>query len=449
MHSPSAVVARVLRTLFEGDSSAAADSGSDLRSYLVSAVRSAAAPVSDSANELLGGDPARLTRSLDPRRPLGLLNAARTRISSFERPERLVPLAVCGLLVAAALLSSIPAAVPASAAVGPSREPRIVIAALDGGTTGSGAQATTGAGSVSLYVSDGSVTNTLSDPNVGAGERSIITAYTVKNGDSLHSIAARFGLSTTTVYWANKPKLPDPASIKAGLKLDIPAFDGVIVVIKAGDTLESLSGKYEVAVGDLVDYNNLMSPALAAGQRLVVPGVTGGPMPLPPAPQSPTPQPPAPQPAPKSGGGTSTTCKTCGPTTYKGGAFVWPVKGRNYVSQTYWSGHHALDIAAPYGSAVVAAAGGTVVFAGWRSYSQGGNVIWISDGSGIYTTYNHLSAWQVRAGQRVSAGQRIGSIGTSGMATGPHLHFEVWRGYPWAQGNVGDAVNPCRYLAGC
>ena len=98
---------------------------------------------------------------------------------------------------------------------------------------------------------------------------------------------------------------------------------------------------------------------------------------------------------------------------------------------------------------MVAAASGVVVFAGWRSYTGGGNVIWISDGSGLYTTYNHLSAWSVHAGQSVAAGERIGSIGTSGIATGPHLHFEVWTGYPWALGNVSDAVNPCIYLAAC
>jgi murein DD-endopeptidase MepM/ murein hydrolase activator NlpD len=123
--------------------------------------------------------------------------------------------------------------------------------------------------------------------------------------------------------------------------------------------------------------------------------------------------------------------------------------GHNYISQYFSSGHHAIDIAATYGTPVVAAASGVVVRAGWDSYTQGGNVIWISDGTRLYTTYNHLSAWTVKAGQSVSAGERIGSIGTSGDATGPHLHFEVWLGYPWALGNNSDAVNPCIYLAGC
>jgi murein DD-endopeptidase MepM/ murein hydrolase activator NlpD len=125
------------------------------------------------------------------------------------------------------------------------------------------------------------------------------------------------------------------------------------------------------------------------------------------------------------------------------------VGGTNYISQYFWSGHHAVDIAASYGTPVIAAVSGTVVMAGWRSYTGGGNVIWVMEGTKLYTTYNHLSAWSVRVGQRISAGQRIGSIGTSGVTTGPHLHFEVWLGYPWGLETDADAVNPCIYLAGC
>ena len=79
----------------------------------------------------------------------------------------------------------------------------------------------------------------------------------------------------------------------------------------------------------------------------------------------------------------------------------------------------------------------------------GGNVIWVMNGTKLYTTYNHLSAWSVRAGQKVKTGQVIGRVGATGEATGPHLHFEVWLGYPWGLGSVSNAVNPCAYLAGC
>ena len=116
--------------------------------------------------------------------------------------------------------------------------------------------------------------------------------------------------------------------------------------------------------------------------------------------------------------------------------------GGNYVSQYFHYGHWALDIAASYGSRVVAAAGGKVIFAGWKS-NGGGWQVWISHGSGLYTTYNHMSAITVGNGQGVGRGQQVGRIGQSGDATGPHLHFEVWQGPIWSGG---QRVNPLRYL---
>ena len=121
----------------------------------------------------------------------------------------------------------------------------------------------------------------------------------------------------------------------------------------------------------------------------------------------------------------------------------WPVVGGgNYISQYFHYGHYGLDIAADYGSKVVAATGGRVTFAGWKS-NGGGYQVWISHGGGIYTTYNHMAGVSVGAGQYVGRGQQVGRVGTSGYATGPHLHFEVWRGSIW---NGGTRVNPLRYL---
>ena len=116
-----------------------------------------------------------------------------------------------------------------------------------------------------------------------------------------------------------------------------------------------------------------------------------------------------------------------GPSTYTGGKFIWPVVGGdNYISQYFHYGHYAIDIAADYGSTVRAAGGGTVIFAGWKS-NGGGYQVWIAHGSGLYTTYNHMSAISVGRGQHVGRGQTVGRVGQSGNATGPHLHFEVWR----------------------
>ena len=90
----------------------------------------------------------------------------------------------------------------------------------------------------------------------------------------------------------------------------------------------------------------------------------------------------------------------------------------------------------------MAAAGGTVTFAGWKN-NGGGYQVWISHGSGLYTTYNHMSAITVGRGQSVARGQQVGRVGMTGNATGPHLHFEVWRGPIW---DGGVRVNPLIYL---
>ena len=128
---------------------------------------------------------------------------------------------------------------------------------------------------------------------------------------------------------------------------------------------------------------------------------------------------------------------------YTGGAFLWPVVGGgNYVSQYFHYGHYAIDIAADYGSTVRAAAAGTVTFAGWKS-NGGGYQVWIAHGSGLYTTYNHMSAISVGRGEHVSRGEQVGRVGQSGNATGPHLHFEVWRGPVW---DGGRRVNPLGYF---
>ena len=85
--------------------------------------------------------------------------------------------------------------------------------------------------------------------------------------------------------------------------------------------------------------------------------------------------------------------------------------------------HQGLDIGAPYGSPVRAAASGTVSYAGWM---QGyGNIVILQHPGGVETRYAHQSQLSVTVGQQVSAGDVLGAVGATGDATGPHLHFEV------------------------
>lgn len=85
--------------------------------------------------------------------------------------------------------------------------------------------------------------------------------------------------------------------------------------------------------------------------------------------------------------------------------------------------HRGLDIAAPTGTPIKAAAGGTVTTAGYNS--SYGNMIIISHGNGVQTVYGHCSQLSVSAGQKVTQGQTIGKVGSTGNSTGPHLHLEV------------------------
>jgi murein DD-endopeptidase MepM/ murein hydrolase activator NlpD len=111
---------------------------------------------------------------------------------------------------------------------------------------------------------------------------------------------------------------------------------------------------------------------------------------------------------------------------------LWPVPSHYITSPFGWRIHpilgtkrlHAgMDIRAPYGTAISAAAAGTVVRSGW--YGGYGNAVVIDHGGGVVTLYGHQSRVAVRAGQRVTRGQTIGYSGSTGLSNGPHLHFEV------------------------
>ncbi|MGA1284210.1 MAG: peptidoglycan DD-metalloendopeptidase family protein [Prochlorothrix sp.] len=120
--------------------------------------------------------------------------------------------------------------------------------------------------------------------------------------------------------------------------------------------------------------------------------------------------------------------------------FIWPAQGMLTSGYGWRWGrmHKGIDIAAPVGTPIVAAAGGVVSYAGWNSGGYG-NLVEIQHPDGSVTLYAHNSRIMVQEGQRVSQGQRIADMGSTGYSTGPHLHFEI---HPSGQG----AVNPMAYL---
>lgn len=128
------------------------------------------------------------------------------------------------------------------------------------------------------------------------------------------------------------------------------------------------------------------------------------------------------------------------------GTFIWPAPGYSRITSPYGMRvhpilkkkklHTGMDIGAPKGANIVAADSGTVIQVGWNGGY--GNTVMINHGNNIVTLYAHASATLVSVGQTVEQGQTIAKVGSTGWATGPHLHFEVRKN--------GDPVNPVPYL---
>jgi len=117
------------------------------------------------------------------------------------------------------------------------------------------------------------------------------------------------------------------------------------------------------------------------------------------------------------------------------GSWKMPMKGE--VSQEFkGKDHHGMDIAAPLGTVVEASRKGQVTSVGWNDIY--GNVIVIDHGEGMESLYGHLSGISVKVGYPVISGTNIGSCGSTGNSTGPHLHFEIRKN--------GTCVDPSSYL---
>jgi murein DD-endopeptidase MepM/ murein hydrolase activator NlpD len=107
------------------------------------------------------------------------------------------------------------------------------------------------------------------------------------------------------------------------------------------------------------------------------------------------------------------------------GAFSNPLVN-SVFTQGYYPGHSGIDLAAPVGTPVLASDAGVVIFSGWVSTSWGYGVLVVLDhGNGWTSYYAHLNATTVRCGQFVNRGGQVGTVGSTGNSSGPHLHFEL------------------------
>ena len=230
--------------------------------------------------------------------------------------------------------------------------------------------------------------------------------HVVQSGETLGGIASRAEVPRVLIIEANGLKAP--YSLRAGQKLIIPRRRSHTV--KDGETGFDVAMIYGVPWSAIAAANSIKPDArLKAGQKLSIPTVSVKPVVAQPSistdPQAGLPDTAAP-------------------------AFAWPLQGkvrRGFVAAaTAGSGHDGIDILAPKGTAVRAAAAGKVIFAGQGPDEYGLTVIIWHSGRWT-TTYSYLDKITVKVGDPVKAGERIGLVGQTGMAEEPQLHFEVRR----------------------
>ncbi len=237
-----------------------------------------------------------------------------------------------------------------------------------------------------------------------------IITYTVQANDNVWSIATGFGLEVETVVWANPAVENAPDLLSVGQVLSILPVDGIYYTVQAGDTVDKLAKDYKAEAEKITGFalNGLEEPyALTPGQKVVIPGgrkkivVASNYYPM------------------------TRVGKAPAGAAKGSGNFAWPAKG--WLTQAFWSGHQGIDIGNRTGTPILAADAGYVIMAGRDTWGYGNQVL-VDHGNGYLTRYAHLHTVGVKAGMSVKRNQQIGTMGSTGRSTGPHLHFEIIQG---------------------
>ncbi|MDI3524028.1 M23 family metallopeptidase [Kosmotoga sp.] len=227
----------------------------------------------------------------------------------------------------------------------------------------------------------------------------MLLTYEVQPGDTLYEIARRFDVHISTILDFND--IENPRLLRVGEQLIIPQPDGLLYEVKKDDTLTYIAKLFFTPLEPLLKANNLTRDSwVFPGQKIFIPASIINVF--------------AYEPIEKP--------------------LRWPVYG--YISSYYGMRihpitgqrkfHTGLDIAAPEGAPIFAAGSGTVVFAGFDK-GYGYMVEIMHDDGETVTRYAHMSHISVYVGQHVYAGDLLGRVGSTGLATGPHVHFEVRR----------------------
>lgn len=294
-----------------------------------------------------------------------------------------------------------------------------------------------------LIAAGGVSRSTYLHTNVPSRSRTDVILYTVQNGDTLFGIADKFSLRPETILWANQGVLGDnPHNLRPGQELNILPVNGTYYRWSVGDGLNGVANFFGVSPEDILSYpgNNLdittigdwSNPDIEAGTWLIVPGgqreyVSWS------APAIPREDPSV---ARVLGPG---VCEAVSGGAVGSGTFIWPANKHTVSGFDYnpSANHSGIDVDGSAGDPVYATDNGVVVYAGWNNWGYG-NVVVLNHGNGWQTLYAHLSDLYVGCGQSVFQGSSIGAFGSTGNATGPHLHFEMMYN--------GTKVNPWDYL---
>ncbi|WP_040236107.1 peptidoglycan DD-metalloendopeptidase family protein, partial [Borrelia crocidurae] len=237
-----------------------------------------------------------------------------------------------------------------------------------------------------------------------------VVEHKIKPGETLSHIASRYNITSETLISYNDIK--DVRNIKPNVIINVPNMKGILYTVGKNDSLSSIAKKYKIPKVDILDANNLDNEVLSLGQKLFVPG----------------------------GKMSKDLLRNA-----LGETFLFPTRGIITSGYGYRpdpftktiSFHNGIDIANVANTPVVATKEGIVVTAGF-SVGGYGKYIVIAHNNGFQTLYAHLGSFAVKVGDRVSRGQMIGRMGSTGYSTGNHLHFTIFKD--------GKTSNPMKYL---
>jgi len=245
-----------------------------------------------------------------------------------------------------------------------------------------------------------------------------IIEYAVQAGDTLQSISLSYGISANTLIWANN--LTTSSKLKVGQSLVILPTDGVLHIVKSGDTIIDIAKKYSADEKEIISFNKLENQDdVYIGDILIIPN---GAM-------------------PKT---VSSISSQSSQISVASSYFINPTAGKISQGLHYYN---AIDVANKCGTAIYAAASGTVQRVKYGYNFGGGNYVTILHSNGMVTYYGHLMTIFVKPGDKVNTGDRIalmgGGTGTigDGLSTGCHLHFQVVGGTNFlAKYSVGTTI---------